>query len=175
MGFELGREQAPVTVVEFADFACSACAQFAIETWPQLKARYVDTGRVRWRTIPFEIGFRNSEEGARAARCAAEQGAFWRIHDVLFRRRDAWVAERNPEEALRGLVASAGVDVARFDTCYDSGAMDEVMDDANDAAEERGVRGTPTFFVEDVPLQGALPLEAFVQILERALAAARDP
>ena len=169
MGFDVGAEDAPVTVVEFADFACSACARFAAGTWPTLKERYVDDGRVRWRVVPFELGFRNSEEGARAARCAARQVAFSAVHDALFARRDEWVYERNPDDALRRIVVAEGVEPERFQACYESDAVDEAMEEANDAAEHRGVRGTPTFFVDGVPLQGALPVGAFVQILDRAL------
>ena len=170
-GFDVGAADAPVTVVEFADFACSACALFAAETWPALKERYVESGRVRWRIIPFQLGFRNSEEGARAARCAARQVSFATVHDALFARRDEWVDERNPEAALRRLADAIGVDGPRFEACYESDAVDEAMETANEAAEHRGVRGTPTFFVDGVPLQGAVPLDAFVQILDRALAA----
>lgn len=170
LGFSLGSPDASVIVVEYGDFACSACAQFAVSTWPTIRTRYVDSGQILWRMVPFELGFRNSEEGARAARCAAEQDAFWAMHDVLFARRDAWVGERSPEGALTALARSAGLDDARFEECYESDRMDDRMDAANRAAREKGVRGTPTFFIDGVAVQGALPVDAFVEILDRALA-----
>lgn len=169
LAFSLGSPDATVTVVEYGDFACSACAQFAEDTWPAIRDRYVDSGRILWRMIPFELGFPNSEEGARAARCAAEQGAFWPMHDILFARRDAWVRERSPGDALIGLADEAGLDAVRLEECNESDRMDDRMDAANRAAREKGVRGTPTFFIDGVAVQGALPVDAFVEILDRAL------
>jgi protein-disulfide isomerase len=129
---------------------------------------YVDTGRVRWRMVPFELGFRNSEEGARAARCAAEQGAFWEMHDALFLRRDDWAGERRPEGAFVELAAAIGIDVVRFEECYDEDRGKEGTEAANRAARRDGVRGTPTFFIDGFRVQGAVTLDAFVAVIERS-------
>lgn len=167
VGFALGATDAPLTIVEYADFACSACALFARDTWPAIRGRYVETRRVRWWIVPFELGFRNSEEGARAARCAAEENAFWEMHDALFLRRDEWVRERRPEAALIALAASVGIDRTRFEACYRSGRMEGPAGAANRSARRAAVRGTPTFFIGSVAVQGALPMDAFVELIEK--------
>lgn len=169
IGFVLGSPEAPLTVVEFGDFACSACAAFFRDTWPGIKEQYVDSGRVRWVLVPFEIGFRNSEEGARAARCAADQDAFWPMHDALFRLRDEWVGERNPEDELVDIAVRAGLDGERFGVCYDEDPHEDQREAANDAARAQGIRGTPTFLIGEYVAPGAIALDTFVELIESAL------
>jgi protein-disulfide isomerase len=165
LGHDLGDPEAPVLVVEYGDFACSACAQFALNTWPTLRSEFVQTGRVRWKLVPFDLGFRNSEEGARAAECAADQDLFWEMHDVLFEHRDRWVDERNPKDELVALAGMVGAEDARFLRCYEEDTFEDRTEAANDAAKDAGVRGTPTFFVNGFQVQGALPADAFRPIL----------
>jgi protein-disulfide isomerase len=168
VGVILGRTDAPVVIVEYADFACSACAEFAGDTWPALLHDYVETGVVRWHLVPFELGFRNSEEGARAGMCAASLDRFWPMHDLLYARREEWEGERRPKAALVAIAIDAGVDPAAFQACYESDAMREPLEAANRAARSEGIRGTPTFFVNGVRVQGALPLEVMVELIEAA-------
>jgi protein-disulfide isomerase len=165
LGHDLGHPEAPVLVIEYGDFACSACAQFALNTWPTLRSEFVETGRVRWKLVPFDLGFRNSEEGARAAECAADQDLFWEMHDVLFEHRDHWVDERNPKDELLALADEVGVEDARFLSCYEAKTFEDRTEAANEAAKDAGVRGTPTFFVNGFQVQGALPVDAFRSIL----------
>jgi len=174
VGHDLGDAEAPVLVVEYADFACDACAQFAVETWPRVREAFVETGRVRWKVVPFELGFRNSEEGARAGECGAAQGRFWELHDALYEHRVEWVDERNPKDELVELAAGTGLDAEVFRRCYDDEPFRDRTKAANRAAREAGVRGTPTFFVNGFQVQGALPFEAFRTVLEDA-AATPDP
>lgn len=168
VGHDLGDPDAPVLVVEYGDFACGACAQFALDTWPTIRSEFIDTGRVRWKMIPFELGFRNSEEGARAAECAAGQGMFWEMHDALFEHRDQWSDERNPKDALVELAATSGLDASTFVDCYEDETFEDRTEDANDAADDAGVRGTPTFFINGFQVQGALPAAAFRTLLADA-------
>lgn len=174
IGHDLGDPDAPVLVVEYADFACGACAQFAVDTWPRIRVEFVKTGKVRWKVVPFELGFRNSDEGARAGECGAAQGGFWALHDVLYEHRSEWVEERNPEDALARLASRAGLDEERFRECYDDEPFDDRTRAANRAARADRVRGTPTFFVNGFQVQGALPFDAFRLVLEEAIAK-RDP
>ncbi|MEX2471823.1 MAG: thioredoxin domain-containing protein [Gemmatimonadota bacterium] len=168
VGHWIGDEQAPVVVVEYSDFACGACALFASTTWPVLHEEFVATGEVRWLVVPFELGFRNSEEGARAGECAADQDAFWSMKEALYRERSTWVDERNPEDELVALAGAEGLDAERFRACYDDKSFESRTESANEAARSDGVRGTPTFFINGFQVQGALPPEAFRQLLRDA-------
>ena len=173
IGFTLGSESAPVSIVEYADFACSACAEFATLTWPTLLSDYVEAGLVHWRFVLFEIGFRNSDEGARAGQCGYELGAFWELHDLLYERHDSWVGDRNPEDELTALAVEVGLDEEEFRDCYDDDPGEDRTDAANRAARADAVRGTPTFFIDGFRVQGAIPLELFEEMIRAATGSAQ--
>ncbi|MDZ7780637.1 MAG: thioredoxin domain-containing protein [Gemmatimonadota bacterium] len=155
-------------VVEYGDFACGACAQFVAGAWPEIREKFIETGKVRWKTVPFELGFPNSGEGAHAGECAAAQGMFWEMHDALYEQREMWVGERDPEDELVDLAGTTGLDEALFRKCYQDEHYEDRIDAANDAADTDGVRGTPTFYINGFQVQGALPIDAFRTLLEDA-------
>src|SRR5690625_6346899 len=75
VGYDLGDPCAPISIVEFSDFGCHFCRQFATETFPTLEREYIETGKVRWKYIPFVLGiFPNGDRAAIAGVCAAQQG-----------------------------------------------------------------------------------------------------
>lgn len=168
IAYELGDPEAALVIVEYADLACDACAEFARTTWPAIRRDFIDTGRVRWRFVLFELGFRNSDEGARAAHCGALLGDFWELHDALYAGQDRWRSERNPETALVAIAVEEGYDEAAFRACYDDDPGDDRTRQANRAARRDRVRATPTFFVDGFRVQGALPVEVFVELIEKA-------
>jgi protein-disulfide isomerase len=170
LGYQLGRSDAALVVVEFADFGCSACGLFARETLPSLKAEFVETGRVRWQHIPFLLGgFANARQALRAAECAAEQSGFWAMHDLLYARQREWQRARRPAEVLRRLAAEQGLDLARWQACYDHDGGRHRTVANNRAARQLHVRGTPTFFVGGVRIEGALSANQFREVITRAL------
>lgn len=167
-GHTLGDPGAPVTVVEYADFACSACAEFSAETWPRVRTELVETGRISWRLVPFALGFRHGGRAARAAECAGDQGAFWPMHDRLFRTQGTWMSKRNPEEHFRDLAREAGLDPDLFQRCVDDDIPEDRIDAANEEARDRGVRATPTFLVNGRPVLGAVDFPMFLLAVEEA-------
>ncbi|MGD8321329.1 MAG: thioredoxin domain-containing protein [Gemmatimonadota bacterium] len=166
---ELAAPSAQATVVEFSDFGCPYCGQFERNTFPALRKEFVETGKVRWRFVPFVLGmFPNGSEAMRASTCVAEQGedAFWKMHDALFARQDEWKGSRDPEGLFRSYAEASGADGAAFAACYDDARSADRVTAANALAEKTGVRSTPTFFINGKMVQGALPLEQFRQILQ---------
>ena len=175
-GYDRGVTGAPVTVVEFADFACPYCARFALASYPTLAQEFVATGQVRWKYVPFVLGiFANGEQATRAAECAGEQGqaAFGKMHDELYVEQDVWKAAPDPAAVFRSIARSAGLDGDRFASCLASDAPDRRIGASNALADQLGVRATPTFFVAGRRVQGALRAEDFRAVLLQALAAAR--
>lgn len=161
-----------LTVVEFSDFGCPYCGVFERETFPQLRKEFVETGRVRWRFVPFVLGmFPNGLEAMRAATCVAEQGdeAFWKMHDVLFEKQDVWKASRDPDQIFRSYAVVSGADGDAFSACYRDARSSDRATAADALARQGGVRSTPTFFVGRQMVQGALPLTEFRKVLEAAL------
>ncbi|HEY8483114.1 MAG TPA: thioredoxin domain-containing protein [Longimicrobiales bacterium] len=171
IGHVRGSADAPVTVIEFSDFGCPYCGRFALETYPALEREYIRTGKVQWRYVTFVLGiFPNGEEAARAAECAAEQGeeAFWRMHDLLYGRQGEWKTARDPEPRFVAYAKELGLDAQRFAACYREDRAGPRIDAGNRLARQAGVRATPTFFINGLRVQGALPVEQFRMILDQA-------
>jgi len=173
----LGDEKAPVTIVEFSDFECPYCGQHANQVLPQIIKDYVNTGKVRYviRDLPIESIHPQAFKAAVAARCAAEQGKYWEMHDRLFKNQQFFVVTQ-----LTGHADALGLDPARFQLCLDTGKYDaEIRNNIRDAVKA-GVRGTPTFFVgradteasgkkSITTLSGAQPFAAFQRTLDQML------
>ncbi len=180
-GHTRGDPGAPVEVVEFADFGCSACAAFATEAWTDFDREFIETGIVRWRFIPFILGsFRNSEDATMAAECVAdlEPEAYWPMHDLLYERQGDWSRRRRPKGELQRFAEKLGVDRDGFEDCYDDGdSAEDRIDRNNDLAKDLGVRATPTFFVNGRTLIGAPPLSEWRTLIDavRAEGAAPTP
>jgi protein-disulfide isomerase len=162
---ELGRPDAPVTLVEFTDIECAFCRRFHISTFEQLKQQYVDTGKVRFvtRDLPLPI-HRNALRAAHAARCAGEQGKFWELRHVMIVN-----ASRLGPEAVRSYAQDLSLDVARLEACVESGRHEAAIRADIAAAQAAGLTGTPSFVVgrtaqdgfEGVKIVGAQPYAVF--------------
>jgi protein-disulfide isomerase len=165
-GYDRGSSTAPITVIEFGDFACSACAKFAVETFAQFNREYIATGRVRWKFIPFILGsFPNSTAATRAAECAADQDSFWSMHDRLYEKQKEWFRLTRPYDTFAKFAAELGLDIARFRKCYDDNVPAGRISRNNKLAAELLVRGTPTFFINGQRAVGALPIEQWRKIM----------
>lgn len=169
VGYDLGDPDAPIIVIEFSDFGCPYCARFALETFPEIHREYIETGKVYWKYVPFVLGiFPNGDLAALAAECAGEQGAdrFWRMHDELYKEQRAWKSTTTPDVFFSELARRVGLDVGRFEGCFDERRGAERSRAANRLAAYVGVRSTPTFIVNGFPVQGALPIDAFRMVLD---------
>jgi protein-disulfide isomerase len=168
-GHPRGSAMAPVVVVEFSDFGCPYCARFALESLPELDAEFIETGQVRWQYVPFVMGiFPNGEEAARASECAADQNRFWPMHDLIYERQREWRGTSAAEPLFRGYAAQIGLDADEFAACYTENRPAERIALSNRIAGELGIQGTPTFLVNGRIVQGALPLDQFRMLLQRA-------
>ena len=168
IGHVLGSPEATVTVVELGDFGCWACALFHQTTWPAVEREFIQTGRVQWRHVPFLFGLRHGDDGAKAAECAADQGRYWEMHDVLYTRHKEWTKPRNPKDFLHAYASELGLETEAFETCYKEDHGRDRTRRATRAAEELKVSGTPTFFINGSRALGALTMEVFRRLLEEA-------
>jgi protein-disulfide isomerase len=169
----LGSAAAQVMVIEFTDLQCPYCARFARDTWPLLRARYVDTGRIRFATRDLPLPFHEfAVPAAVAARCAGQQGKFWEYREALFRDPSTLGQAR-----YAALADTFGLDTVRFEACRaDRAVLDSVRADAALAASS-GIASTPSFVIgrvvngqfEGEVLAGAQPFEVFQQRLDSLL------
>lgn len=167
-----GAVDAPVVVIEYADFRCKYCALFAQDTLPALLKDYVDTGKVRfeWRDAPV-LG-ETSLDAAVAGRAAAQQGKFWEFYgaayDVTIDGKPDWTREK----LLATAAAIPGLDRAAFEKALDDPRLRAAVDAEASDSQSVGVTSTPTFVVGDQVVSGAQPLDVFRQLIDAELAAA---
>jgi protein-disulfide isomerase len=169
LGVDSGSRDAPVRIVEMSDYGCGYCRKFHLETWPVLDKEFVETGRVEWKFLPFVTGmFRNSDQATTAAECALEQGRdfFEAMNQRLWEDQREWKGSGDAAAVLRGWAAELGLDTHRYESCVSENRRGQRIAAANALTRQLGVHGTPTFFIGGYPpLQGALPTDAFRQVL----------
>jgi protein-disulfide isomerase len=161
----LGSPTAPVTIVEYASMTCSHCADFHVKTFPELKKRYIDTGKVFFvfREFPLDP----LAAGAfMLARCA-DGSRYFDLIDVLFHQQKQWAFARQPLEPLFGIVKQAGFTEQSFRACLSNQKLLESIEQVRDrAANKFGVNSTPTFFINGTRQVGAISIETLEKLLE---------
>lgn len=163
----LGLRNAPVTIVQFGDFQCARCRQFAFETQTELIRQYVRAGAVRlaWRDAP-RLGAQ-SFRAATAARAAGQQGKFWAFHDQLF------AGHQFPapltDARLRSLAGQLGLDVPAFVRDCRSPHLAAVVQADEEFGWRLGMPGTPAFMINTRPLSGPLTFARFEAEIAKAL------
>jgi protein-disulfide isomerase len=176
-GYVTGSPSAPIEVIEFADFECPACAQFATLHEPDVRTRLVQPGNIRLRFLDLplvEIGHRNSPTASLAAACANEQGKFWEMHDKIFENQDRWStqATSNPRRVIDPLAGQVGLDVARYEQCMDSQKYLANIQAHRQAAQQYRVQSTPSFIIGGKVYAGSLSYDEFKRHVDEARAAA---
>lgn len=165
----IGRENAPVTIIEYASMTCSHCASFHAGTFKELKTKYIDTGKVRMslREFPFDP---LATAAFMLARCEGpdKRGA---MIDLLFAKQRDWAASDKPFEGLVALTRQAGMSQENFEKCLkDKELYDNVSKVRDEATQKFNVRSTPTFFINGTMLAGDLPLDQFAKIIDPIVA-----
>ena len=157
-----GPANAPVEMIEFADFQCPYCLA-AHPTVQRVLEAYGDRIRFVYRNFPLQ-SHPNARPAAEAAQCANEQGKFWAYHDKLF-----GDPGKLSDDELKKTAADLGMDGARFNKCFDEHKYQSVVDADFEAGGEAGVSGTPAFFINGRLLTGAQPFEAFKRVIDEEL------
>jgi protein-disulfide isomerase len=170
---DLGRTDAPVSMIEFTDLQCPYCARYATETFPRIRAEYIDTGKLRYAARDLPLPFHSfAKTAAIAARCAGEQGRFWEYRDGLFARQGMLGSE--PYAAL---ARELGLDVEQLEACRNDGRQAAAVQADVDLARQNGVGSTPTFVIGQMVdgqfvgerFSGAQPYDVFKSKIEAAL------
>lgn len=158
-----GDPSAAVVIEEFSDFQCPYCSM-AQENLRRIQVEYSDEVYVDFKHFPLKSIHPNAETAAEASECARDQEKFWEMHDAMF---------DNPfgldKYSLTETAVSIGLDEEKFTTCLDSGEKNKIVLADLDEGLNRGVRGTPTFFINGKMLVGALPYEEIKKEVEDAI------
>jgi protein-disulfide isomerase len=149
-GYVIGKVDAPVKIVEFADFECPSCGGWATVTEPDVRTRIINAGLANLTFYDFPLTqHRNTLAASNAAACADEQGKFWPMHDRLFQAQDEWNGEATeaPKPFFKRYAGEVGLDVAKWEACFDARKFQKRI--AANLAEglRRGVNSTPTFII----------------------------
>jgi protein-disulfide isomerase len=172
VGFNRGDTTALVKVVEMSDYGCGYCRQFHEETFGPIREEFIATGMVEWKFVPYITGmFENSLVATEAAECTYAQSpeAFETLNARLWADQSEWKSSSDPESVVQAWVSELGIDMETFNACQDSDERIVRVASATTLAGQIGVRGTPTFVVLGwPPLQGALPLQMFRDVLTAA-------
>ncbi len=172
-GILKGNPDAPVQVIEFADFECPGCGHFAAITGPDVMSRLVATGEIAFRfyDLPLDMHL-NAVPAHNAAHCANEQGKFWEMAELIFAGQFEWntQATRNPKKVFEGYATRVGLDKAQWNDCYDSERMlPQILANREEATRLR-VTSTPTFIIGGTMVSGAIPYDEFRQYVLAAKA-----
>lgn len=153
-----GNADAKIIIVEFGNFECIFCRQM-MPVLRELNSEYPNQIKFIYRDF---LGNENSQKAAEAAQCANEQGQFLAYHDKLF------LNQENLDVGnLKKYAREAGIaNINKFDECLDAGRFDLEVKQDYDAAAQLEIKGTPTFFVNGIKIEGARPKELFKQIIE---------
>src|SRR5271165_7686865 len=152
----LGSASAPVTIIEYASMTCPHCAHFHETTYPELKRKYIDTGKVRFifREFPLDA---LAAAGSMLARCAGKDRYFPLIETLFLQQKD-WVVQK-PLQPMLGIARQAGFTQQSFDECLANQEMLTGIEESRTRAMKLGVNSTPTFFINGKIFRGALTPE----------------
>jgi protein-disulfide isomerase len=172
--YAMGRDDAPVTMVEFTDYQCPFCRKFERDSFAELKKNYIDTGKVRFvsRDLPLEF-HPNAAPAAEAVRCAGEQHKFWEMHDAIM----LDTAIDLGADSILKYGDKVGLDATAFRACVaDKKFVAEIQKDSTDAGS-LGISGTPSFVigksapdqVDGVRIVGAVPFTVYESTIKDML------
>ena len=168
----MGDAKAPVTIIEYASMTCPHCAHFQETTFPELKKRYIDTGKVRY--IFREFPLDNLAAAAfMLARCAGEldSGKYYAMIDTMFAQQRTWAVEK-PIPPLMAIAKQVGFTEKSFDECLANQKLLNGIEDVRQRAiKDFQVESTPTFFVNGTRKVGALTFDEMAKVIDPMLAA----
>ena len=166
----IGNDKAPVTIIEYASMTCPHCAHFQETTFPEVKKRYIDTGKVRYifREFPLDT---LASAAFLLARCAGEKDPtkYFAMIDTLFRKQQQWVVSK-PVPPLLAIAKQAGFTEQSFDACLaNQKLLDGVQNVRQRAVDAFKVQSTPTFFINGTKFSGAITIEEMAKAIDPQL------
>jgi protein-disulfide isomerase len=164
----LGKADAKVSIIEYASLTCGHCATFHKDTWPALKAKYIDTGKVRFALREFPLD-PLATAGFMLSRCNGND-KYVAMTDMLFAQQKVWAFSDKPLDALSAMSKQAGFTQDSFEACLKRQDIYDAVTAVKDRGAKAGVNSTPTFFINGQKHSGALSIAEFDKILAPLLA-----
>lgn len=162
-----GSAAAPVTMIEYSDYGCSHCRAFLLETFPRLEKEYIDTGKLKYISHPFYLGNPLLGVATESAWCAQDQGKFFEYQRLLQEKQG--LIDYTPASYVT-LAGELGLDTAAFERCVNGRTHQIDVERARNAADNKGVNSTPTFYINNRRVIGNIPYDEFKTVIEEELA-----
>src|SRR5215468_2986855 len=160
----LGNANAPITILEYASLTCPHCRHFNTDVLPQLKAKWIDTGKAKLVLRDFPLD-EPALRAAMIARCAPRD-RYYAYVDTFFAAQDKWVMARDYREALARLVKLGGMSQDEFNKCLNNTAVEnKIVEERLVASKDLDVNSTPTFFINGTKFTGTPTVEEFDKAL----------
>jgi protein-disulfide isomerase len=171
----MGDPNAPVVMEDFSDFQCGHCRNFYRDNEPYIIENYIATGKVyfiyrSWGDSPAG----DSGRAAEAAYCAGDQDKFWDMHDIIYANFSGGDSGGYSTKRLVAMAEAIDLDVDEFESCLKGNKYEDRVDEDFALATEKGVTGTPTFFINDQVISGNESLNTFTQVIDEELAIAGE-
>ena len=177
-GYLMGKADAPVKILEYADFECPGCAGFATVTEPDVRTRIIEPGLASITYYDFPLTqHRNTLAASNAAACADEQGKFWPMHDRLFQTQDEWNGEATdrPKPFFKRYATELGVDIAKWESCYDARKYQKRISANLADGLKHGVGSTPSFIIGNKLYRGMSGFDEMKAIVDSNAKAVTTP
>ncbi len=165
----LGEDDAPLTIYEYSSLSCPHCASFHNDVLPELKEKYIDTGKVKLvaRNFPTNAP---ALSGSLLTMCVDKE-KYYPFLKVLFRMQDKWAFSLDHKDNLKKIANVGGVSNDEFDACMADAELEKEVLMIRRAAEENlDIQATPTFFINGETIQGAGTVEGFTEVIDKQLA-----
>lgn len=164
----MGKEDAPVTIIEYNSMTCPHCAHFHTEVLPAIKKNYIDTGKVKLIQREFPLDAR-AYAASMLARCSGKD-TYFPMTDVLFKKQSVWARAEDPRPELLKIAKLAGFTQESFETCLkNQELLDKVNQTRTKAAEVYGITGVPSFFIDGEKYSGRVSIKDLSKAIDSRL------
>ena len=159
-----GAKEAKLTLIEYGDFQCPACAAYEPMV-DQFNKEFGTTTQTVYRNFPLTTIHKHAQAAAQAAEAAGLQGKYWDMHNMLFEHQDQWVKNSHPADIFTQYAATLKLDIDKFNTDKDSEAIATKIRNDRASGEKAGVNGTPSFFLNGTKLQNPRSYEELKNLI----------
>lgn len=163
-----GKADAPVTITEYSSFTCPHCATFHKETYPALKKKYIDTGKVKMVFRPFPLE-PMAAMASMLTKCVPPEQHFSFVHKLFVEQKN-WAYSQSVVDSLAKIWTEAGFARESFDKCLtNQKVLDGILSVKAKASQELEINSTPTFDINGEIVRGSLPLKDFEKLIKSKL------
>lgn len=176
-GYLLGSADAPLEIVEYADYQCPGCQQFETLQFPTVRRQLIETGRLRWRyrDFPLDQIHQHARVAAHAAACASDQNKYWEMHRAIYEGQPEWMTVSDAASYFHRYAGEVGLDVATYDACMTAAKYAGRIQASHDEALKLNVGVTPTFLIQGRLYPGGLTSDELKRLVDSLVPAPAAP